>query len=206
MLQGRLPWLRPEELNVEQRRIYESIVGGPRSAESKATLTDEAGRLQGPFNVMLVEPNVGDAVQRLGATLRFEAHLDDRAREIAILEVARASLSAYEWYVHEKESRMLGFSDAEIAGLLAGSDIPTLSQREVIVRQVTRHLLDDGDLPTAIYDRALGELGLPVLVDLVFLVGYYEMLARSLRVWRTPLPHGAALPVFSAASEDETPT
>jgi hypothetical protein len=31
-------------------------------------------------------------------------------------------------------------------------------------------------------------------MDLIALVGYYDLLALSLRVWRTPLPDGAEAP------------
>ena len=51
-------------------------------------ITDEAGRLLGPFAVMLLTPEVGNAVQQVGAKIRFATALTARERELAILAVA----------------------------------------------------------------------------------------------------------------------
>ena len=45
------------------------------------------------------------------------------------------------------------------------------------------------DEPT--FARASEALGTRVLMELIALVGYYDLLALSLTVWRTPLPAGA---------------
>ena len=54
----RLPHLRPDELDVEQRNLYDTINQGPRRSaqpglSSPVGLVDDEGRLQGPFNAML---------------------------------------------------------------------------------------------------------------------------------------------------------
>ena len=38
-------------------------------------LTDEGGRLEGPFNAMLFSPAVGHALQALGGALRYQGTL-----------------------------------------------------------------------------------------------------------------------------------
>ena len=68
----RLPQLTPAELPVEQRRLYDAIVGGPRAAGPQLfELSDEQGRLNGPFGAMLLSPPVGGALQSLGAAIRY---------------------------------------------------------------------------------------------------------------------------------------
>lgn len=55
---------------------------------SKAVpLVDGEGRLEGPFNAMVVSPEIGFAIQQLGAKIRYRARLSARQREVAILEV-----------------------------------------------------------------------------------------------------------------------
>lgn len=85
----RIPRPTPDELDAEQHRLYEAITSGSRAGgPGSAELTDEDGRLAGPFNAMLLNPPVGDALQRLGAAVRYRGRLTDRAREVAILAVA----------------------------------------------------------------------------------------------------------------------
>ena len=45
-------------------------------------IVDESGRLLGPFAVMLLTPEVGNAVQQVGAKIRFAAALTAREREL----------------------------------------------------------------------------------------------------------------------------
>jgi 4-carboxymuconolactone decarboxylase len=192
---GRLTWFAPEDLDADQRRLYEAISGGPRaSGGSPFPLTDEQGRLEGPFNAMLVHPRIGDAVQALGAQIRYGSALSDRERELAILRVAALSHSEFEWYAHERVGRAVGLSAteitsaAEITSVTAGVVPDSLSRAEQTVLRVVTRLVDHGDLDDASFEDAERVLGTQRLADLVMLVGYYQLLALSLRVWRTPLP------------------
>jgi 4-carboxymuconolactone decarboxylase len=186
---GRLPWYKPHELDAPRRQLYDRITGGPRAHGPQAfERVDEHGRLHGPFNALLVSPDVGSAVQELGAAIRFKSELTPRAREIAILEVAVLRTSAFEWYAHERVGKQAGLTVAELAALREGEPAPTFSPSEALVRATVQLLVRERDLDDDQYTaigEALGERG---LMDLIALVGYYELLALSLRVWRTPLP------------------
>lgn len=194
-MHGRLPWPRPGDLNEGQRSVYDAIASGPRAARPQTfRLTDDEGRLEGPFNAMLVSPGVGLALQDLGAAVRYRTSLTDRSREIAILVLAALRRSDFEWYAHERVGRRAGLTEDELAALLHGDDMPTLSEQESAVRAVSIALASEGDLDDATHAMAEGVLGIQQLAELVTLVGYYDLLALSLRVWRTPLPAGAESP------------
>lgn len=191
MEHGRLPWPKPRELDERQRDAYDKIVDGPRSSGPAAfQLTDPDGRLEGPFNAMLVNPVVGDALQELGAAIRHRSGLTDREREIAILAVATVRRCEFEWYAHERIGALAGLTDDEIAALDEGRQAPTFGPSETMVHDVVRRLLDHRDLDDASYTAAERRLGHAKLSDLVTLVGYCDLLALSLRTWRTPLPVG----------------
>ena len=199
-MHGRLPWPTPEELDDARRAVYDAIAGGPRAAGPQAfRLTDPDGRLEGPFNAMLVSPGVGHALQDLGAAVRYRTSLSDRAREIAILALAALRRSDFEWYAHERVGRRAGLTDEELAALLAGADPASLSSDEALLLRTTRLLATAGDLDDGAFAAAEEELGREQLAELVVLVGYYDLLALSLRVWRTPLPAGESSP-FSLES------
>lgn len=192
MKHGRLPWWTPGAFSGEQRRLYERITGGPRGRGPRPfPLTDEEGRLHGPFNALLASPEVGSAVQELGAAIRYRSSLPDRAREIAILELAVRRRCAFEWYAHERVGRAAGLDDDEIRALLSGADCGSFDPAEALVRRLVGTLLAERDLNDELFAQAQSVLGTTMLMELIALVGYYDLLALSLQVWRTPLPPGA---------------
>ncbi|WP_336212385.1 carboxymuconolactone decarboxylase family protein [Nonomuraea sp. LPB2021202275-12-8] len=171
----RLRPMPPERLDADARALYDRIVAGPRGV----SMLDEEGALAGPFNAMLLSPAVGDALQELGVAIRYRSGLGARARELAILVVAGHWDSAFERQVHEVIAAELGFTEAELAALRAGSPLHLADPQEAAVLRVTRALVGRGDLDEEEY-AALPE---NVLFELTTLVGYYSTLALQLRVF-----------------------
>lgn len=197
---GRLPWPARDELTEEQLEVYRSIVEGPRARGPRVfEVTDGIGRLEGPFNAMLVNPNLGKPVQEVGAAVRYASSLNDRQREIAILELAFLERCDFEWYAHERLGRVFGLGADELEALRTGAECLSFSSDEAAARSVVRSLHVHRDLDDTAFDQAKGILGYERLADLVVLVGYYEMLSLSLAVWRTPLPDGVPSPWGRAA-------
>src|SRR3954471_12383376 len=128
----RLPALNPDDLDHEQRDVYEAIVGGPRP-KNVFSFVDDEGRLPGPFNAMLYSPAVGGPLQELGAALRFRTSFTKREREIATLVLAAHARSDYEGYAHERIGRRAGLTDAELTALRTGAEPPLADARERIV-------------------------------------------------------------------------
>jgi 4-carboxymuconolactone decarboxylase len=215
---ARIPKLAPSSLDAEQRSLYDAIAGGRRAQGPQLfRLTDEAGRLEGPFNAFLLQPRLGAALQALGSSVRYDTGLDDRCREIAILTVAAHWRSDFEWYAHEAVARAAGLTTPELTAIRAASapdapdtpDTPdldgppadatnapsasaTLSGLEAVVARTTTALLTRGDLTDAEYRTATDHLGADGLFELLTLVGYYATLALQLRVFRVPAPPAAA--------------
>lgn len=172
----RLPSKPPAHLDADARALYEKITAGPRGT----SMLDDAGGLVGPFNAMLLSPPVGDALQELGAAIRYRSGLSARAREIAILVVAGHWDSAFELRVHEEIGRGLGLTEDELAALRTGAALELADPGEDAVLRVTRALVTRADLDDAEY----AQLGESVVFELTTLVGYYTTLALQLRVFR----------------------
>lgn len=194
---ARLAGLLPGELDEQQSEVYRTIAGGPRAAGPQAfALTDEQGRLRGPFNAMLLSPPVGLAVQAVGAAVRYETVLSDRVREMAILVVAAHWDSAFEWQAHEAVGRAHGLTGPELDALRAGELTELADPAERAALRATTALIRSGALGDAEYEDTVAAWGERGLFELTTLVGYYSLLALQLRVFagegpppHRPLPH-----------------
>lgn len=177
-----------DELDPDQAALHDRLTSGPRAgAAAVVPLTDAAGRLIGPFGPMTIQPVIGDAVQAVGAALRFSSSLSARTREAAILLVAAARECAQEWTLHQPAATAAGLDEDDLDDLRHGRVPASSPPQEREVLSVVAFLLRDGDLDDDAYARANAELGERVFAEAVWLVGYYSMLALALRVWRAPV-------------------
>lgn len=202
---GRLPWPTPGELDDERRAVYDAIVGGPRAADAAMSpIVARDGRLEGPFNAMLVSPAVGAALQSLGSAIRYSTGLTDRDRELAILEVAAHYRSEFEWFAHERVARTAGLDEATLGALRAGERPEDLDDRAESIWRAVRSMLEGGDLEDDGWARLETHVGQVVAVELVVLVGYYQTLAMLLRTLRVPAPvaAGGSLPEWSESHRE----
>lgn len=189
MRHGRLHWYSPTELSDRQRSIYAGVLAkyGP---EPPFPLTDAEGRLHGPFNAMLAAPGVGAALQRLSAAVGGEVSLPGRLRELVILAVANARGSEFEWAAHRRLAAAAGVTGEEISAMEAGGVPEGLSAAEGAALEFARSLLREADADEELHSAVEAHFGEAGVVELVVLVGYYDLLATLLRVLRVPTPEG----------------
>ena len=178
----RQPRLVPDQLSLEQRALYDEITGGPRRGGA-FDLVDDNGALVGPFGGFLLSPAVGQALQGVGAAVRYRSRLPDRLRELAILAVAQHHASAFERHAHEAVGRAAGLSEQVLSALAAGTDPALEDPAEIAGLRFTRALLR-GDVTDEEWSDIVPVLTLPLAYDLIVLVGYYSTLALQMRVLR----------------------
>ena len=192
---SRLPDLRPEVLSAGQRELYESIAGGDRARDASFRLTEADGSLVGPFATLLLNPAVGNAVQSVGAAIRFGGDLSPLVRELAILAVAAHHRSPFEWWAHEPIGRRAGLEDAQIAALKAGGTPEFEGNAAAAAAYAFSQALIAGarpDDPT--FESARAALGLDGVMELVTLVGYYTLLAQLMETFDVGVPSGEPSP------------
>jgi 4-carboxymuconolactone decarboxylase len=192
-LPPRLDLMSPAELAPAQRALYDAITGGPRASQAGTVpITDADGQLLGPFAVMLLAPEVGNAVQQVGAKIRFDTALTGRQRELAILSVAGVLRSDFERLAHEPAARALGLSQQQIDSVLAGQIPGDLPADEATAGRLARAMADDRTLSDEDYADGIAVLGRERLAELTWLVGYYGALALALSVFRPVLPESSS--------------
>ncbi len=191
---GRLPWYHPDELDEAQRELYDAVVSGPRSHNRRTPLTDAQGRILGPHNAMLSHPALGNALQEIGAGLRFGGTLPRRLFEVLVLVTAVERDAPYEWYAHAPIARSHGVSDEELEALRQGRD-PEVDADEAAALALARACLDHTDPGDALVQRVVDAYGREGVTEIVTTVGLYDLIGTLMRVWDHPLPDGVEDPL-----------
>ena len=176
---SRIPDLPREAMTDEQRRIHDAIVDGPR------------GQIQGPLKIWLQSPGLADVAQKLGAYIRFGSLLPPRLSELAIIVTGAHYKAEYEWYAHVRFAHEAGIPEAVTEAIRVGEtpDLPDADQR--IVHKVALELTWSHGLSDATHAEAVEVLGLPAVVDLIAIVGYYGMVSLTLNCFEIPTPDGS---------------
>jgi alkylhydroperoxidase family enzyme len=110
--------------------------------------------------------------------------LPRRETELVILRVAHLAGSAYEWTHHARLGRRAGIGDEEVARVAEGPTAPGWTDREQLLLEVTDELHATRDLSDDTWARLRGELDEATCIELLMLVGHYQMLATTLCVLR----------------------
>ncbi|MFF4237652.1 carboxymuconolactone decarboxylase family protein [Actinomadura geliboluensis] len=174
----------PDELDADRLAVYRSITEGPRAKGPRLfDLVSDSGVLAGPFNEFLLRPALGDALQRLGAAIRYEGALSGRSREMAILVVAAAWDSEFERAAHEAVGRAAGLTEEELAAIAAGAPLALADPHEAAVLRLTR-ALTAGDVDDETWSACVPPLDRETVFELTTLVGYYATLALQMRTFR----------------------
>jgi 4-carboxymuconolactone decarboxylase len=173
------------EMTPEQRVMLDHTVNSARAVTNTTA--------NGPFNVLLRSPEIGDLVQQLGNSIRFASGLTPAQRELATLAAGRAWTSHYEWYAHARYAADAGIPAAVVDAIAAGRapDLALLSKDEALAWRVAEELMFTRRVTDATYREALAALGEQRFASAAMLAAYYELVSMTLNVDRYPLPASA---------------
>jgi 4-carboxymuconolactone decarboxylase len=161
-----------------QKTMVDHLLSGPRAGAD------------GPFNVLLRSPEMGDLAQQFGAAVRFNSSVPRKLNEMAIIMTARYWTSQYEWQAHHRAALQAGLSPT-IADAIAQGKRPTGMQKdEEAVYNFCSELLNTKQVSDATYNAARDAFGERGVVDLIGVMGWYHTVAMLLNTDRYPLPEG----------------
>jgi 4-carboxymuconolactone decarboxylase len=167
-----------DQLTPEQKAMADHLLAGER------------GGMNGPFNVTLRSPEVGDQAQKLGALLRFHSTLPNKLNEMAILMTGRFWNAQYEWSAHKKLALKAGLSPAIIDAIAAGKRPASMPPEEQAVYDFGHELLENRQVSDASFKAVVDKFGERGAVDLTGVMGYYCFVSMMLDIDRYPLPDG----------------
>jgi nitroreductase/alkylhydroperoxidase family enzyme len=196
----RLVPLRPDQLDEAQRRLYDAVLASPRGqGGARRFVQREDGSLTGPFDAWLRSPVLGEHLERVGMALRTDTAMPAAAREIAVLVVARAWGADFEWWVHGLVARREGVPETAIEAIGQGRRPPLDDASCQAAYDVAHELVAHRRIDPATLERAREGLGERALVEVVTLVGFYQLVSGILESFHPPGP-SADLPVVGVPS------
>jgi 4-carboxymuconolactone decarboxylase len=168
-----------DEMTPAQHTMIEHLFAGPRAGAN------------GPFNVLLRSPEMGDIAQQFGASMRFNQSMPRKLNEMAIIITARYWTAQYEWYAHKRAALAAGLSPAIVEAIQNGRRPSGMQKDEDAVYTFCTELLSTKHVSDATFAAAKDAVGEKGVVDLMGVMSWYQMVSMLLNVDRYPLPDGA---------------
>jgi 4-carboxymuconolactone decarboxylase len=189
-------------LRPAQRALYDRIVENmvPWAEQSGFQAQGEEGHLIGPFNAMLLSPELSGASLDSLKVEGARTSLGARVREIVILTVGSIWGASYELYAHSAVGAKAGLHEDTIRALVSGHVPEGLSELETVAHEFTHMLVAEHKIDAGMYRRALAAFGEKALVDLIYLAGNYMTVSALLNTFDVPAPQ--APPIADHAGED----
>lgn len=169
----------PENLTPEQKPVYDAIMAGPR------------GHVVGPLAVWLNRPELCNRAQDLGAYARYGTCLEPRLSELAIIVSGRFWGAEFEWYSHKKIALKAGISPEAVEAIRTNQTPKFDKDDERIVYEFALTLQTEHKVSDALYRSAIETLGQDAVIDLVGVLGYYTLIAMTIKAFEVDLPEGA---------------
>ncbi len=156
----------------------------------------ESGAFVGNDQVLNIFATLAHHPKLLRRWLVFGAHvlakstLEPRTREILILRTGWRCGSQYEWGQHVVIGRAVGLTDDEIARIATGPSASDWSDADRSLVVAADELFDYRTLSDSTYTALAAVLTTEQVLDLIFTVGQYQLVATALNTLRVQRDDG----------------
>jgi 4-carboxymuconolactone decarboxylase len=179
---------------------YEEMTPGQKAVTDKILAGEIQGGTGGPLNVLLRGPDVAEGVARYSDYIRFHSTLPIRLNELAALITIRYWGAQFPFSVHHRAATQAGLNDATIAAIADGKRPASLEKDEEIVYNFVAEVLKTAQISDGNFTAAKELLGERNLVELLGVVGYYQIVSMVVNTDRYPLPEGSKAELRPLAS------
>jgi 4-carboxymuconolactone decarboxylase len=176
----RIPPLPPDQWGDDVRAGLASL--RPAGATQELRRSPDGPKGLNVLGTLAQHPTLMQAYHTFNGHLLYTTTLTARQRELLILRVAARRGAEYEWRQHvhiARDAELL--SDAEIERVAEGPHAADWSPFEAAMLRAVDELLADALVTDATWSVLADELDHHQLMDLVFTVGAYDLLAMAFR-------------------------
>src|ERR1700730_1503558 len=134
--------LKYDQMTPEQKTMIDHLLAGER------------GGANGPFNVLLRSPEVGDLGQQFGGAMRFRTGLARDVSEVIIIMTGRFWMAQYEWNAHKNAALQNGVTPAIVDAIAAGKRPTGMPAEMEIAYNLIDELLTTHQVPNSTFKAA----------------------------------------------------
>ena len=167
--------LRLDQLTPEQQQMAVHLKTPPRNSALNG----------GPFNAYARSPGLGLLLLQVSDYVRFNSSLPPRLSEFAIMIAARQWSQPYEWRAHYPLAIKGGLDRQILVDLGAGSRPQGMKEDEAALYDFCTELYRDKNVSDATFKAALAKFGERGIMDLIGIIGYYDIASMALIVQKT---------------------
>ena len=173
--QDRFSELRLDQLTPEQQKMVTMLTTPPRNSQINT----------GPFNAYARSPGLGILLLQVSDFVRFNSSLPPRLSEFAIMIAARQWSQLYEWRAHYPLAIKGGLDRQILVDLGAGHRPQGMKDDETALYDYCIEMYRDKDVSDASFKAALAQFGERGVMDLIGIIGYYDLVSMALITQRT---------------------
>jgi 4-carboxymuconolactone decarboxylase len=181
--------LKADELSPSQKAWADMIAAPPRNAKFGAP----------PYRAYIRNPELAPRLSALSEYLRWNTTLAPRLSEFAILITARQWTAQYEWFAHYPLALKAGLDPKILGDLSAGRRPDNMRDDEAALYDLATGLYRDKKVTDAVYKAAADRFGEGGVMDIIGIIGYYDLVSMTLITMQAGAPNDSVppLPVLS---------
>src|ERR1700712_2833295 len=177
--------LKAEELNPAQKAWAEMIAAPPRNAK----FTNP------PYRAYIRNPDLAPRLTAMSEYLRWNTSLPPRLSELAILITARQWSAQYEWFAHYPLALKGGLDPSIANDISAGKRPANMKDDEAALYDLAMALYVDKKVSDPIYKAALDKFGERGIMDIIGIIGYYDIVSMTLITMQAGPPNDSVKPL-----------
>jgi 4-carboxymuconolactone decarboxylase len=177
--------LKPEQLTPEQKTWADSITAPPRNGKFANP----------PYRAYIRSPELAARLTPLSDYLRWNTSLPPRLSELAILITARQWTAQYEWFAHYPLAIKGGLDAGIVAHIAAGRRPQGMKDDEAALYDLVTELYRDKNVTDAAYKAALAHFGERGIMDIIGIIGYYDLVSMTLITMQAEPPNNSVTPL-----------
>ena len=168
--------LRLDQLSPEQQQMAAHLRTPPRNSALNG----------GPFNAYARSPGLGLLLLQVSDYVRFNSSLPPRLSEFAIMIAARQWSQPYEWRAHYPLAIKGGLDRQILVDLGAGKRPENMKDDETALYDFVTEMYRDKNISDATFNATLAKFGERGVMDLIGIIGYYDIASMALIAQKAP--------------------
>src|ERR1700710_568497 len=177
--------MKAEQLNPEQKKWADMISAPPRNAKFVIP----------PCRAYIYNPDLANRLTAMSEYLRWNTSLPPRLSELAILITARQWTAQYEWYAHYPLALKGGLDPKVGDAIAAGKRPEAMKDDEAALYDLTTELYRDKKVSDPVYKAALEKFGERGIMDIIGIIGYYDLVSMTLITMQAGAPNDSVPPL-----------